>query len=351
MAPAGHELPLIPPLLEKLDPLWGVSVTDDEGRILYANDRHCQLCGLRGGQAVGAIHRLAREGVQSAQSVEEVLSTLRRGHIWQEELADHGPGGETRWLGVIALPLRREAGQAVRFVWIIVDITRRKHVEASGGDDDALRALGMWASAISHEIRSPLAGVRGAVEILIGRLPEADHAIGAMILERIDGVDDFLGDLVELARPPEARPGPCQVRPLLERVASQCRDDPRLIRVRFEVVGPSDIVALADIEQLRRALYAIAANAARFGGPGSTVRLSAAEQDGRCRIDVDEEGRSLPRDVGGEDAEPWIVAHGHGLDLALARRLLRSVGGDLTLEEAPSGGPRLTVRLSRMSAS
>ena len=80
------------------------------------------------------------------------------------------------------------------------------------------------AAVIAHEVRNPLAAVRGAIQVIGSRLPAgtSDAAIVKEVIARIDGLNDLIQDLLVFARPPAPKPSRVDLRALLRIGRSSC---------------------------------------------------------------------------------------------------------------------------------
>src|SRR5204863_216929 len=103
----------------------------------------------------------------------------------------------------------------------------------------ALVRLGEMAAVIAHEVKNPLAGIRGAIQVIGGRLPAGsrDAAVTKEIVARIDGLNDLMKDLLLFARPPQPHPAPLSVADLVISTANLLAEDPALSRVRVDIEG------------------------------------------------------------------------------------------------------------------
>ena len=93
------------------------------------------------------------------------------------------------------------------FIGILHDLTPRVQLEARVREQTALARLGEMAAVIAHEVKNPLAAVRGAIQVIGRRLPadNRDTPIIAEIVARIDALDELLKDLLLFARTPHPR--------------------------------------------------------------------------------------------------------------------------------------------------
>src|SRR5437867_7830757 len=139
-----------------------------------------------------------------------------------------------------------------KFTGILHDLTARVMLETQLREQAALTRLGEMAAVVAHEVKNPLTGIRGAVQIIGGRLPAGsrDGEVVKEIIARIDTLNDLMKDLLLFARPPQPRLAPFDPRPLLETVVNLVRQDPGARAIAFHVEGTSDKI-LADQELLK----------------------------------------------------------------------------------------------------
>jgi signal transduction histidine kinase len=200
---------------------------------------------------------------------------------------------------------------------------------------------------VSHELRSPLTRIRMALELLP---PEAASEA------RLRGVEADLADLERLiddvltaARLDEAglpaRLDALDARGVLADVAERARHDPLVDGRTIRVVDGPPIPLTADGALLRRAVWNLVENAAKYGAPPITL---AAERVGdRVTLSIADEGPGIPAAereqvftpfYRGDRARTPDGAHGVGLGLTLARRIAEVHGGSIAVEAASTAG-------------
>ena len=93
------------------------------------------------------------------------------------------------------------------FTGILHDLSSRAALEERLREATALARLGEMAAVIAHEVKNPLAAVRGAIQVIGGRLPAGtgDAAIVKEIIARLDALNDLVQDLLVFARPPKPK--------------------------------------------------------------------------------------------------------------------------------------------------
>ena len=110
-----------------------------------------------------------------------------------------------------------ERGKPYQYIAIRADITARKAAEERLAQQAALARLGQMAAVVAHEVRNPLAGIKGAMQVLMGRRADGDPdwLIMREVVARIDSLGDLVNDLMVFARPSPPHPSTFPLRPLL----------------------------------------------------------------------------------------------------------------------------------------
>lgn len=107
-----------------------VSVTDLQGRILYANDRFCEISGYARAELIGQTHRVVASGMNSPTLYRDMWSTIQQGQVWQGELCNRSKNGSLRWFSSTLVPLLDADDRPHRYISICTDITERRAAQA-----------------------------------------------------------------------------------------------------------------------------------------------------------------------------------------------------------------------------
>jgi two-component system CheB/CheR fusion protein len=322
-----------------LDQAAIVAVTDQRGVITYANDKFCEISKYAREELLGQDHRLVNSGYHSAEFIRTLWRTIAQGQVWRGEIRNRAKDGTVYWVDTTIVPLLDERGKPRQYLAIRSDITQRKAAEAKLVEQSALTQLGQLAAVVAHEVRNPLAGLRGALEVLRARLELSarDRQILQVMIERIDTLNAKVSDILRFARPESPMLQSVEIVPIISETIAAAR----------AAVGPEapviasladPIPVRADPDMLRAALLNLLLNACQAGSTRVEVRTSAHVDV--CRIEILDDGKGIPEDVLPHMFEAFYTTKktGTGLGLPIVKRLATLQGGTVTVKPREEAG-------------
>jgi signal transduction histidine kinase len=202
------------------------------------------------------------------------------------------------------------------------------------------------AAVVAHEVRNPLAGIKGAIQVLMSRRAAGDAELPVMrdVVTRIDALADLINDLMVFARPRPPHPTVFPLRPLLLEAIAMLRRDPAGAVLEVAVHGP-DVTLTADADLVRATILNLLLNAAQAMGGDGRIAVAIAQRDQRCILEIRDSGPGIPPELREHVFEPFFTtkARGGGLGLPIARRTAELHGGSLTLTCPETGGTVFTL--------
>ncbi|HUR20258.1 MAG TPA: ATP-binding protein [Vicinamibacterales bacterium] len=318
-----------------------VATTDVEGTITYVNDKFCEISKYPREALVGQNHRILNSGLHPIEFFKDMYRTIGRGAVWRGELRNRARDGNYYWVDTTIVPFLNEDGKPYQYIAIRYDITERKRSEAALREQNALAQVGKMAAVVAHEVRNPLAAIRGALQVIGRRLDagSAEHGVIGEVISRVDGLNEIVQDLLLFAHPRPPLLTVLPVRELLTSTVSLMKQDPTLADVAI-TVAESDDVIVADAQQLRQVLLNLLINGAQAMHDRGNIRITARAVGNGCELRIQDEGPGISAEAREHLFEPFFTTkhRGTGLGLATARRILDAHGGRLTLECPPGGG-------------
>jgi len=217
-----------------------------------------------------------------------------------------------------------------------------------------LAQIGQLAASLAHEIKNPLAGISGAVQVIRDATePDAPHRpILAEILRQINRLDQTVKDLLVYARPVAPRFDRCNLSRVAERLMTVLKREPAMQRVRFE--HHTDHRPLPSIEadenQIEQLLMNLVLNAAHASENDGRVTLTTRPTSDGVQLEVEDHGHGMDESTCQRALEPFFTtkSRGTGLGLPICRRIAESHNGTLTIHSAVGEGTRVCVILPHL---
>jgi two-component system sensor histidine kinase HydH len=212
---------------------------------------------------------------------------------------------------------------------------------------DRARELAALSGEIAHELKNPLASIKGLSALLAEDVAAGKPAERLAVLRReVDRMQTILEEFLNFSRPlvPLVLET-VDVRRLLEEVAEMHEGTARERDVRVEVRAAHHALR-CDPRKLKQAVINLVQNAIEASPPETAVEVQL-EVGAPLRLHVLDRGPGLDGGLGERIFEPGVTTklRGSGLGLTIARALLRQHGGELTLTSRPGGGTVATMQL------
>ena len=213
-----------------------------------------------------------------------------------------------------------------------------------------LAEIGQLAASLAHEIKNPLAGISGAIQIIRDAMASDDphQPIVTEMLGQIGRLDATVKDLLQYARPTPPRAARVTLDEVVTRVLTVMREEPALQRVRIAYDRAlTDTTVYADDAQIEQLLMNLILNAAHASNDGGVIDLSIASNSNYVTLIVKDQGKGMAAEVRERAFEPFFTtkAKGTGLGLTICRRIAEVHGGDIELESGLHKGTTVTVTL------
>lgn len=213
-----------------------------------------------------------------------------------------------------------------------------------------LATVGELASGIAHEIRNPLTGVRGAIELAMRKIPSEDASRGLLdeAQQQLTRIERTTTQLLRYARPPELREVTVDANLLVARAATIAAPRATEADASLHVVESSHpLLVKVDPELIVQVLVNLLLNGIEAMSSGGTIEIWAAAHAPDAWIGVHDTGPGIPPEHQQEVFRPFFSTKhtGTGLGLPISRDIVTRHGGTLRLEASPTGGTTFVVAL------
>lgn len=340
-------------LSEMPQPVVAVNEFDD---LLLSNANAAQLLGIDDDNA--AEHRALDEVVHCDELIELLRDTRRRKSFGARscELELRGADGKTHWYSATARGFAIGASESSPHgaVAVLREIDSVKELQRRNAE---------FISSVSHEIKTPLAGIKAYVELLADNEADDDAAREEyleVINSQADRLQRLVDNLLNLARI-EAGVVDVNKQPLsLNDVLEEARSVVAHAAESRGISLVSDLSELylgvvADRDMILQTAINLLSNAVKYTPEGGTVTLRSRLHGHQVRVEVSDTGVGLSPDDCRRVFEKFYrvkkdqkMASGTGLGLALAKHIVEDVhGGSLTVESTLGKGSTFTITLMR----
>jgi PAS domain S-box len=351
-----------------LDQSTIVAITDQRGIINYVNDEFCRISKYSRSELLGQDHRIINSGFHPKDFIRELWTTIASGQVWKGELRNRAKDGSLYWVDTTIVPFLNSEGKPYQYVAIRHDITGRKQAEARVLEQAAelqratqLSFVGELAAGLAHEIKNPLAGIQGVVDILIRRRDKNDPEREALegMRHEVSRIDNTVRALLDRARPRLVSVRLTSLTDTVAQAVSLAKSQvvtavPYGNQVAIEYDPPDDPINIQiDPGLIEDAVLNLVLNAIEaVDGKGHVrVRVFRANSDSieeeQAIVEVSDDGHGICEEDLAQLFSPFFTKkrEGTGLGLPAVKRIARLHGGHVEVSSTLGQGSVFTIHL------
>jgi two-component system phosphate regulon sensor histidine kinase PhoR len=323
----------------------GVIVTDIGGDIVLANQAAGRLLGFEGEKAAG---RPAIEVVHDHEIDEVLKQCLNTG---KEQSTQFESGLTRRFLRSIVVPLMNQ-GRLDGALILLQDLTELRGLQTMRRE---------LVGNISHELRTPIAGIKAMVETLrSGAVNDKDAARDFLsrIESEADRLAQMVAELTQLSRietgRAELKMGPVNLNNLVDEVLAEMKPLAERQHVTLSRQVSPDLPSVTmDRDRIRQTIINLVHNALKFNKPGGKVTITTGYDTKSVSLTVADTGIGISRENLPHIFERFFKADraraggGSGLGLAIAKHTVQVHGGEIHAQSEEGQGSTFTFTLPR----
>ena len=320
----------------------GVVLTDTEGNIVLTNNAAQALLNIDDKETGG---KPLIEAVREFEFNDLLSTCLKTG---QEQITQFESDTSHRFFRVFAIPFTgdRPGGALL----MIQDLTEVRSLQTMRRE---------MVGNISHEFRTPLAGIKAMVETLQNVAAddrEANKDFLSRIEVEVDRMTQLVAELTELSRietgKAELELEPIEINQLVEETVARLKPQAERQNLTLETSLANDLPFVpADKERVRQVMVNLIHNAVKFNRPGGSVQIRTESYDNSVLVEVSDSGIG----IAGEDlphiferfykADKSRTGQGSGIGLAIAKHVVESHGGKITARSEEGKGTTFSFSL------
>lgn len=354
LAQARQQQETVTEALDAVD--FGIIRVDAEGNIAVTNEAHGALQSVTDPgdpDAAPVVQRAyARDGITLLARRRQPLARAMRGEAFDDEVVWFGePGESRRALTVTARRMHNDDGTSAGALVVSRDIT---------AELVAIRAREDLVASVSHELRTPLTSIVGYLELVLDEDLSPSARRGLEVAER--NANRLLGIIADILAASGAgrstielsiHPEPTDLA-VLTAAAVELQVPKAAERgIRIDASGVEPAVVSVDPLRIRQVLDNLLSNAVKYNVEGGTIQIGTTADPDHAWIVVRDSGTGISSKELPElfsrffraDAVRKTSTHGSGLGLSISREIVRSHGGEITVQSELGVGTTFVVRL------
>jgi signal transduction histidine kinase len=304
----------------------GLLVLDEDMKVQDANEAAKKLLHFSG----DIQGRKLDELIHLPAGLKDFVASASR-DVYREEWNDKGH----TWL--ITMNRLPEDHRGVP-MWLmqIANISELRELQRRLAEKDKLATLGRMAAHLAHEIRNPLQTIGQAMELMPVGTTSQDREIREIVMSEIRRLNRLVSDMLDFSSPLQPQPSrvhlPAIIHSAIQQVDMKGRHH---IRSTCELENVN-----IDIDHFRLVIDNLLSNAVHASPEPGSVRVGfRACGERRWLLEVEDQGRGIPREIRHRLFEPFVTGHqgGFGLGLATVQQVCKTNGWEITVQSLEHG--------------
>ncbi len=325
----------------------GVMAFDRRGNLTSVNEAAVQILGWP--EERDPIARSSHELLAGSDGLKAILQrVLHEGRgVLREEIVYSMTGGERKWLGVNASPLRGDQAEMIGATLLFTDLTEVKELQSQVELKNRLTAMGEMSAGIAHEFRNSLGAILGYAR-LIDRQAGGNEILQESaegIISEVQSFDAMLADFLHFARPPELRKDECDLAEIVREALEVLSDDIERRAPNIDLAFESAPPVLLDWTLMRQSITNLIKNALQSLGEEGTIRIAVKTVADRVELRIEDNGCGIAPEAQRKIFDPFFTTKrdGTGLGLAITQRTILAHQGSVDVQSEPGHGTCVTV--------
>jgi len=336
-----------------LQSMTGAIITlDADGRVIGSSAAAEATLGYREEDLVGRrfseVFTPADRRCTSLAAIEAAIASRKPVAIDDVEILT--ADGRPVRIGITASYLQHRNSDVIGVTIAFKDLNQMRELRARLQQAEQLATLGTVTAGVAHEIRNPLAALRGLTELLGRDVSPQDRArYVTTMLESIDRLNRLVEDLLVYSKPKSGTVSEVDLAQVIEETVAMARHGVggRRVALHVSIAPGAPLVVMANRQRIGQVLTNLVLNGVQATPDDGQVTVSAGQRDGRAYISVHNTGSFIPADVRRQLFVPFFTTKpgGTGLGLAIARQIVTAFEGRIDVDSDPDAGTTFTIEL------
>jgi PAS domain S-box-containing protein len=327
------------------------AILDRQGNIIHINTTMLEYYRLR----IPDLHKVNAIGVHFSMFVEsdrlqEMVSSFDKALQGERDTRLYKSGPYV-YMSSIS-PIYESNGEISEALYVVQDMTELEMLRSEMGNVERLSLVGQMAAGITHEIRNPMAVVRGFLQLMREKSPVSLDHYYRIVMEELDRANGIINDFLSLAQNRIVEKEEGHLHSLVEELEPLLWADANLrgqsIELKLGDCVPNLYLNPKEIKQL---ILNLARNGMEAMDEKGVLTILTRSDGEYVEVEVRDTGQGIPAERIGKLFEPFFTtkAKGTGLGLSLCKRIVERHHGTISVHSVEGEGTSFIIKLSRLA--
>jgi len=316
------------------------------------------IFGYTAQEAVGrSINIIIPEDLQEAGELARIDERLRtQGFVNSYQTERLTKDGRRIQVIFTRTAIRDDTARLIGSSVVLKDVTTYRNLERQFADTEHRATLGELSAGLAHEIKNPLAGIKGAIEVIRDSIPVSDmhREILGDVVHQVNRIDQIVRDLLNYAKPKPPSHTDINLSEMIQRIVTMVRKTSMVDSLDIQVHKLSEIPRFSgDESQLEQVILNLVLNARSALPSGGLIDIRFCYDPGTAsiKIVVDDNGHGIAEEARKKLFQPFFTTRtdGTGLGLATCLKNVKYHGGSIEVRSELGRGSTFTVTLPMLS--
>jgi PAS domain S-box-containing protein len=330
--------------------LDAIVVVDAQNRIKTWNEGARRIFGYSAEEAIGQPYELllAAEDRHTGEATRIKDTLEKQGSLRRCECVRKTKDGRRLVVEISAALLKDKKGRPIGRSCVTRDVTDLKAMQQELVRTQSLAVVGELAATVAHEIKNPLAGISGAIQVLAEGMPKNDgrREIVGEILDQVRRLDTTVRDLLNFARPITPVLGDVDLGESISSVWKMLAPQSAAKGIRFSLEGDAGRSLSGDPHLLRQVWVNLFQNSIEAMSRGGELRVIVTAGP-KVQIEIRDTGNGIDPAAVEKIWRPFFTTktRGTGLGLPIVKKIVEAHGGRIWCESEPKKGTSFFVEI------
>ncbi|TYP71870.1 two-component system sensor histidine kinase NtrB [Paenibacillus methanolicus] len=328
---------------------FGVIFAERGGVISHLNERARTM--LRAGETedelLGKPYSMLG-GYAAGRVMTKLLEQALAGHASATEYARE----QSKIYACMGISIRDPRGSGVIGAAVLAqDVTELSLLQGEAERMERLSLVGQMAASITHEIRNPMAVIRGFIQLMRERSPENQREYFRIVMDELDRANGIINDFLSMAQTRLSERSPASLHDLIDDLLPLLMADANMRGLTIELELADEMpLLLLNAKEIKQLILNLCRNGLEaMEERKGTLRIRTRAMPAHVELQVADDGHGIPRERLERLFEPFFTTktQGTGLGLAMCLGIAERHGGTIRVESEPGAGTTFTVRFDR----